>query len=88
VLTEKPARIDNEYLSRFTEFTQFLGRSRVPGKSASLDGPEIAVTAVQTPDELLRSRVDLTDAIDFFLLEVSYKQTFDSTDDVLLRIWR
>src|SRR5690242_1867586 len=31
VLAQGPSRIDNEYLSQFTEFIQFRERNRVPG---------------------------------------------------------
>jgi restriction system protein len=64
VLAPNPARIDNEYLSRFPELTQFLDRSRDPEKSVASVAPEIPVTPVQTqtPDEVLRSTVKQIEA--------------------------
>ena len=59
MLAEGPARIDNEYLSQFTEFIQFRERNHVPGTPVSPNAAEIPVTLVQTqtPDELLRNTV-------------------------------
>jgi restriction system protein len=59
VLAQGPSRIDNEYLSQFTEFIQFRERNRVPGTPVSPNAAEIPVAPVQTqtPDELLRNTV-------------------------------
>jgi len=59
VLAQGPSRIDNEYLSQFTEFIQFRERNRVPGTPVSPSAAEIPVAPVQTqtPDELLRNTV-------------------------------
>src|SRR6266853_5246605 len=35
MLAQGPSRIDNEYLSQFTEFIQFRERNRVPGTPVS-----------------------------------------------------
>jgi restriction system protein len=63
-LAERPARIDDEYLSRFAEFVQFKERGRVPGTEASMSLGETAPAPVQseTPDELLRSTVKQIEA--------------------------
>ena len=60
VLAQGPLRIDNEYLSQFTEFIQFRERNRVPGTPVSPNAAEITVAPVQTqtPDELLRNTVN------------------------------
>lgn len=59
VLAEGPRRIDNEYLSQFSEFIQFRERGRVPDGAESanaVDAPTVPLPA-ETPDELLRSTV-------------------------------
>ena len=65
VLTDTPARIDNEYLSQFPEFIQFRERGHPPGKPVSSDASELTATSVetQTPDELLRSTVKQIEAV-------------------------
>lgn len=58
-LAEAPPRIDNDYLSQFSEFIQFRERGRVPGSTEAtnvVDAPKVPLPA-QTPDELLRSTV-------------------------------
>jgi len=58
-LAEAPPRIDNEYLSQFSEFIQFRERGRVPGSTEAtyvVDARKVPLPA-QTPDELLRSTV-------------------------------
>jgi restriction system protein len=70
-LSERLTRIDNDYLSKFPEFIQFLGRSRGQRPSplpATALPPEVgqrpieAVTQSQTPDELLRATVKQIEA--------------------------
>ena len=57
VLTKKPRRIDNTYLSQFPEFLQFLDRSRAE-TSTLVETPDVPMTqSTETPDELLRSTV-------------------------------
>jgi len=65
MLAQGPSRIDNEYLSQFTEFIQFRERNRVPGTPVSPNAAEITVAPVQTqtPDELLRSTVKQIEAV-------------------------
>ena len=59
VLAEAPSRIDNEFLSRFAEFVEFLERGRRPRADPSADivEPPAAPPVAETPDELLRSIV-------------------------------
>ena len=58
-LAEAPARIDNDYLSRFPEFIQFRERGRTQGTTEDAS-PVVVPTnslSAETPDELLRSTV-------------------------------
>ena len=69
-LSEGLARIDNNYLSKFPEFIQFLGRSRgqkplppAPNEQpVESPRPPAAGEQPQTPDELLRSTVKQIEA--------------------------
>jgi len=53
VLAEKPARIDNEYLSQFEEFREFRQRSRGATDVAPVEGVALE-SEIQTPDEIIR----------------------------------
>jgi restriction system protein len=70
-LSEGLTRIDNDYLSKFPEFIQFLGRSRgqkpLPPQANEPPpefggGPAEAIVQPQTPDELLRATVNQIEA--------------------------
>jgi restriction system protein len=69
-LSEGLSRIDNDYLAKFPEFIQFLGRSRgqkpfPPAANEQPMGirrPPVAAEQPQTPDELLRSTVKQIEA--------------------------
>jgi restriction system protein len=70
-LSEGPTRIDNDYLTKFPEFIEFLGRSRGQKLSPPRANeppsrvgqrPVEALTQSQTPDELLRATVKQIEA--------------------------
>ena len=56
-LARSPTRIDNSYLSLFSEFNQFRARTREQGTRVSAGHVEALPTETQTPDELLRTTV-------------------------------
>lgn len=62
VLSQAPSRIDNEFLSRFSEFVQFRERDREPNAELTTAAAVPERAEVQTPDELLRSTVKQIEA--------------------------
>jgi len=58
-LDQAPSNIDNEYLSQFSEFNEFRGRSRISDNISVSETAEVFNTPLptQTPDELIRNTV-------------------------------
>lgn len=55
VLSTNPARIDNNFLSQFSEFNQFVGRSVQDVDQNSLQAEEAFQRSAETPDEIMRA---------------------------------
>lgn len=56
VLSQNPGRIDKEYLRRFPEFIEFLGRRRpIDAEHEQPELPPTVLSGDETPDEVVRS---------------------------------
>jgi restriction system protein len=55
VLNTNPARIDNNFLSQFSEFNQFVGRSVQDVDQNNLQAEEEFQRSAETPDEIMRA---------------------------------
>ena len=64
-LDQAPSNIDNEYLSQFSEFNEFRGRSRISDSISVSETAEVFNTPLptQTPDELIRNTVTQNETV-------------------------